>query len=131
MEDLPGELYSFLECLKCLRDVKDACFGMKVHPSYEDFISKFKESFIKLSTECQEKFGVDLSVTWKIHIIINHVPQFLRLIPQHGLGVYAEQVLESSHKHLLPTLNRYKCLASLGREEWARRAIVDFSSRNM
>ena len=50
-----------------------------------------------------ERFGI----SWKLHILCVHVPQFLD-DKDHGMAIYAEQAGEAAHAHMKPVLRRWK-----------------------
>ena len=51
--------------------------------------------------------GEKFSISWKLHILCVHIPQFLAK-RDHGLAVYAEQTGEAAHAHMKPILRRWK-----------------------
>ena len=89
-EFLPADLNLFVQCLKCFRDTVQSCFSFTLDPFYKEVISKFRLSFQAL----RDKFGV--SETNKLHIIFEHVPQFIDLVGK-GLGEFSEQELENAY----------------------------------
>ena len=107
---LPSHLHPFLVCLRSLQYVVEACFGMHLYPEYKDLLQDFKKSYEDLILFCSEKLNLVLTIPWKVHILVIHVPQFLTMNSDFGLGVYAEQVIESSHSRMKPTLKRYSTL---------------------
>ena len=89
---------------------------MELHPEYDTFIQDFKKSYADLVVYCAKKLKVSLTIPWKVHILAVHVPQFLEQRPNFGLGVYAEQVVESSHSRMKPTLTRFKWMKLSGQK---------------
>ena len=93
-------------------------------------IERFKLSF----KECQElSFSLDqeLRLTWKLHIIFNHIIPFCQ---HHNsvLGIYAEQTGESIHCKFKATYARYK--RDQSHQEHGsklKKAILDFGGRRM
>jgi hypothetical protein len=49
----------------------------------------------------------DLSLPWKIHILVSHLPPFLE---KHQVGMcrYAEQMVEATHADFKKTQKRFK-----------------------
>ena len=91
LEDfLARELGLFVECLRGFRDTIDSCFSFTLDPFYKEVIMNFRRSFEALRAE----FGV--SETNKLHIIFEHVPQFIDIVGK-GLGEFSEQELENAH----------------------------------
>ena len=68
----------------------DSAFGFTLDPFYLNVIEDFRSSFNLL----RDKFGVCESN--KLHIIFNHVPQFISMTGK-PLGQFSEQELENSH----------------------------------
>ena len=113
LDDLEAKIISqtpnlvpFVQCLKDFRYVKNACFGHDFEPTHEAVITKFKNSFM-CCQDLSESLGNKLSMTWKVHIILNHVSPFVNF-HKCGLGRYAEQVGEAMHSKFKPTWARYK-----------------------
>ena len=95
---------------------------MELHPGYDTFIQDFKKSYADLVVYCAKKLKVSLTIPWKVHVLAVHVPQFLEQRPNFGLGVYAEQVVESSHSRMKPTLTRFKTLKQVDEAGGGREA---------
>ena len=104
---------------------------MELHPEYNTYLQHFMESYSDLVAYCAEKLEVILTIPWKVHVLAVHVPQFLELKPGFGLGVYSEQVIESSHSRMKPTLTRFKTLKQLDAAERSKKAVINISSRNL
>ena len=86
-------MYPFIVALRDLRNVVDSCFGIQLHPSSYQMIERSKKSFITLKEYCM-KFEVNLSITWKLHILFVYVEQFYSIRKKNGLGAFSEQVTE-------------------------------------
>jgi hypothetical protein len=69
-----------------------------------------------------------LSLTWKIHITISHLPVFLSRF-NCGMAKYSEQTAESVHHCMKKTLARF-CVGEdhPNHGERLKRAVVEFSS---
>lgn len=100
-EIIPSQFLPFLQCLENFRDTMDSCFGYSLDPYYKDVIGRFKSSFDSL----REMFGC--SETNKLHIIFNHVEDFIEEVGR-PLGEYSEQELESSHSKFAQIWSRFK-----------------------
>ena len=89
-QDVPSSLVPFIETLKCFRNVVDSCFGAHLKEGYKENVKKFQDSFLALQELASSVFGTELTVTWKIHTIFNHIVPFCE-IQEWGLGKFAEQ----------------------------------------
>ena len=75
--------------------------------------------------------GVNVRMSWKIHILTCHVGQWLDEHPV-GLGIYAEQTCESAHADFKKTEKRYLVdEANPDHGKRLRRAVVDYSSKRL
>ena len=78
----------FVETLRHLDRVVTACFGQTLDPAYEDYIDAFSYQYRSLG----------ISITPKVHIIEQHVVEFLKIKGEEaGLGFWSEQPMESGH----------------------------------
>lgn len=82
----------YVQAFRALNKVVRTSFGKKLLPGWEENIETFKEKYSKL----KNWKGKPVSVTPKIHIIVEHVPQRCKLVG-YGLGMDCEQASESSH----------------------------------
>ena len=80
-----------------------------------------------------EKFAISTGGknTWKIHILVSHLVPFIKhnLI---GLGVFAEQAVESAHHHHFKVWKRYK--RRLDHQEYGvqlKKSVVQFGVGNI
>ncbi len=86
MDSLP-----IANCLRLFEKVTEATF-VQVHSSnYLDVISQFGVSF----TTIMSTFHI--SMTPKVHILLHHIPQFIRMA-QIPIGLFSEEVVEEQHK---------------------------------
>lgn len=84
-------------CLKKFQKLQAETFGMVVGENVETAVQEFKQSYKDLIEYVQNTFdGVELSVTWKVHIAVCHILPFLQST-EHGLEVYCEQTGEAIH----------------------------------
>ena len=107
------------------------CFGIKLHPDYHDLLRNFRAKFEELQNYAREVLEVNVSCTWKIHVLVCHVSQRLDEHPV-GLGVFAEQTSESVHADFLKTQKRF--LVDETHPDHAkklRRAVVEYSSKRL
>ncbi len=89
MESLP-----IVNCLRLFEKVVEATFGHVLSPNYEEVISQFGVSF----TTIMSTFHI--SITPNVHIVLHHIPQFIRMT-QMPLGLFSEEVVEEQHKRFL------------------------------
>ena len=91
---------------------------------------KFTDSY-SFVQEYVKQFGGCLEVSWKIHIIANHIIPFIEYTG-HGLGHFAEQCGEAIHAKFKPTWQRYKTGPS--NEQYGRKlksSIVNFGVKRL
>ena len=75
--------------------------------------------------------GVDLSIPWKMHILVVHLPQFLKR-HQVGMQMFAEQTVEATHSDFFKTHKRFKVAESHPLHgKRLRRSMVEYSSRRL
>ena len=78
--------YSLINNLIIIQDVKECCFGMVLLPGYKDKIDRFRQAYCQL----------EYPASPKVHILTNHVGQFLDSVqeeyPGRDLGYFSEQV---------------------------------------
>ena len=78
----------FVQALRLLDRVVTSCFGQDLACEYEDCIKAFSHQYRTLG----------ISVTPKIHIIEQHIVEFLKAKGEvAGLGFWSEQAMESGH----------------------------------
>ena len=120
----PLYIQKYVDVLRCLYQVVTSCFGMTLEPDYESVIMKFKEIYVDLG----------LSITPKVHILIEHVPDFCK---KHGrsLGWYSEQALESCHYDFLRNCwEKQSYKRPLGHPAYAQKlmaAVIAYSSKHI
>ena len=125
-EVLPSHLSAFLLTLESFRDVVNSCFGFLLDPYFKDVLAKFRQNFLALNKE----FGV--SITNKIHIILNHVQEFCELTDK-ALGEFSEQETENAHTAFDIIWTRYKVKDtsySVYHQQYFK-ATMDFNSKNV
>lgn len=120
----PLDMQKYVHVLRCLHKIVVACFGMELDPDFEDCIKDFKEVYLTLG----------ISVTPKVHILIEHVPGFC-LNQGRSLGLYSEQALESCHYDFQKNCwekQGYK--RSIGHPDYAEKltaAVTAYSSKHI
>lgn len=82
------------QLLHYLRRVVDACFGVKRHADYRRHIDAFRDACMR------EK----VSFAWKIHQIVDHIPEQLEDFEEEGdagMAIVSQQAGESCHRTFL------------------------------
>ena len=75
--------------------------------------------------------GVEVPVSWKIHILVCHVGQWLDDHPV-GLGLYAAQTCESTHADFKKSQKRFAVAESNpDHSSKLKRAVVEYSSKRL
>ncbi len=78
-----------------------ATFGEDLSPNYDDVIKRFGSAFSKVMSS----FGIRM--TPKVHIVLHHLPHFIRLTNM-PLGLFSEQVVEEQHSRFRRFYDRYR-----------------------
>ena len=111
----------------------EACFGKFLDSNYNNIINNYRHKYELLQEYCQDVLddGLDLSLPWKIHMLVVHLPQWL---DRHGEGMrkYAEQTAELCHHDFVQTNKRFKrgeAHADHGKN--LRRSTVEYNSRRI
>lgn len=91
----------YIVVLRELHNVVHACFGYDLREGWEEHINCFKAAYKNL----RSKTGKPVSVTTKVHWIVDHVPDYCKK-HNHGLALGSEQALESSHSKTGDFLDR-------------------------
>ena len=119
-----------VQCLKDFRKVKEACFGKNLDPCLRNLMERLKNSFL-CAQDVAIGNGKNLSITWKVHILMCHVVPFVEF-HNCGMSRFAEQCGESIHAKFKPTWARYK--RSEGHSEHQdklKKAVIDFGGRRI
>lgn len=116
---LPSHLLPFHRCFVAFRDVMDACFGSSLDVSHHEKFVEFENSYRSLN----------ISMTTKAHILIRHVPEFLKQ-KDKPLAPFSEQVVEACHAKFDKLFNSYrtKDIHHSGYLDRFYRAIMHFNS---
>ena len=77
------------------------------------------------------KHGLQLKVSWKLHIVISHVLPFCEQ-KKCGLARFAEQTIENIHAKFKSTSARYKVSdVNNGHGDCLLKAVADFGSKRV
>lgn len=95
---LPIQYKMFGNALVCLRDVVDYCMGKMLIDGYLKKISEYKLAFRKLQ----------ILMSVKVHILVDDVPRYIRLLSKKPLGHDTEQPFEGLHQEYGKTWKNYK-----------------------
>lgn len=121
---------NILPIVNCLRKfllIKSAVFGLELGIDISVKIEDFKSSFFNLQLYTKDIFDYNLTVSWKIHILVCHILPFV----EHNntsLGNYAEQCGEAVHHKFKKTWVNYK--RTIGHKNYAEKlksAVVNFN----
>ncbi len=64
---------AIIDCLKAFARAAEATFGHRLSSNYEEAIEQFGVNFTRVMPQFQ------ISMTTKVHILLHHVPHFIRL----------------------------------------------------
>ena len=78
-EQVSQELQPFITVLKCIKEVKEACFGPQLKSNYKVAIDSFEQAWYDIYIE------FEISFSNKCHVNIKHVPQ---MIEKTGQSLY-------------------------------------------
>ena len=87
--------------------VVKGCFSLDLAITYRADIDRFNTSVHNLLQHSNEVLKISLNPTWKVHIVVCHLKQFLDE-KKVGLGIYCEQTSEAAHSTMKPTIQRFK-----------------------
>ncbi len=88
---VPSECLPIIDCLKAFARVAEDTFGHRFSLNYEEAIEQFGVNFTRVMSQFQ------IAMTTKVHILLIHVPHFMRLTGM-PLGLFSEQVVEEQQK---------------------------------
>ena len=124
-------LLSVVHCLRLFDKIKEKAFGFFKGPDLDENVNLFKNSFKELQVTLKNEFKYELNVSWKVHIVVNHLVPFLNNVP-HGLGVYCEQAGESAHHCHKEVWQRYKRRMDHGDYgAQLKKSVVEFGAKNL
>lgn len=114
-------LLKFAVALRAFNSVRKSCFGENLLPSFKNDIKLFKVAYEALQ----------ISVTPKVHIIFEHVPQFCEE-KNCGLGKFSEQASESVHADFKKTWIHYAIPQSHEHfDEHLLQAVIKYNSLHL
>ena len=128
---IPDECLPILDVLDNFNVVKESCFSWDLKEDYRGKIEDFTVSYMNLQCYSEAVLGIQLTVTWKVHVLCAHLTYFLTHTGQ-GLAPYAEQTGESVHAKMKSIVNRHKRkLEHPAHDIHQHRAVVKFSGNNI
>ena len=103
-----------------------------MNPAYRQIIDLYRCKYEAVQEYCKEVLdGIELSITWKIHLIVVHLPQWMDRHSE-GLSRFAEQTGEACHHDFSKTNKRFKRKESHpDHGKNLRRSVVEYSSRRL
>lgn len=122
----PLIIVPYVTCLKLMDKIVNSCFSnaQKVDSlELQKNICDLRKSFA----------STGVSVTLKVHVLLNHVLDALSYLNGTGLGIWSEQAGESVHHDFLQHWNRY-LLNNIDDERYGERlckAVVEYSSSHV
>ena len=101
--DIFAQAAKFIKTFRSFFEVVKGCFGQEVLKSFRNDLKTFKDDYLALN----------ISITPKVHILIEHVETFLDMKASlsgvsKGLGFYSEQSVESIHSDWKHFWEKYK-----------------------
>ena len=126
--DLPWCLRHYVLVFMAFDKVRISCFSEVLIPSYKNDIIHFGNLYCNLKTA----EGNPVSMTPKIHILIDHVPEFCES-KGRGLGFFNEQASESVHHDFELIWKNYKVLCETHPKfaEQFLRAVLEYNQRHL
>ena len=128
-DSCPISCIQLVEVLRAFDPIVSGCFGDHLDPNFLDLFSNF-QSVLVLTQESlkNHESGARLNCTWKVHILLVHLPVFLSHF-QCGMSRFSEQCGESIHHAMKPSLARYLVSEEhLSHAEKLLRAVSAFSA---
>lgn len=118
----PIGILPFVDSLRKLCHVVDACFGSDLRYDFQEKIAEFETSFLDLG----------IGITPKVHILLRHVPEFCWR-HEKALGRFSEQASESVHVALKEFWKKRKVsdLSNPRYEQSLRQTVVEFNSKHL
>ena len=130
-EGTPPEAAPIFEMLSKFKKVVKGCFSLDLAATYQADIDQFNASVHNLLNHFNEVLKINLNPTWKVHILVCHLKQFLDE-KKVGLGIYCEQTSEAAHSIMGPTIQRFKRKADHELHgPRLKRAAAAFSAQNL
>lgn len=130
-EFCPTQCLPLVDLLHSFQPIVSGCFGSDLVSNYRDLIANFKKCFIQTQRYVTSKLDLSLTVTWKIHVLILHLPEFLDR-SNCSMARYSEQTGESVHHSMKKVLSRYKVSEVNPKHgEKLKKAVVEFSTERV
>jgi hypothetical protein len=76
-QSAPAETQQIFEMLSVFKTVVQGCFGIDLSLNFKEDIDQFILSMINLIKYSKNKLGINLNPTWKVHILVCHLKDFL------------------------------------------------------
>ena len=129
---VPVKCLPLVDLLQAFKPIVSGVFGDELRPDFEELIHNFRECFIATQRYLSENVPeVRINVTWKVHILIIHVPQFL-LHFRCGMSRFSEQTGESVHHAMKLILARYSVNEDHPLHgERLKKTVVEFSTERV
>ena len=129
---LPEGLKQYSTTLEAFQNVVVGCFSESLNANFKTEIEEFKNQFEKLQQFTETDLQKKISVTWKIHVLVAHVPYFIENVAACGLAKYSEQTCEGTHSSMKHVEKRFKVsVANPKHAEKSKRAVSLYSSGNL
>lgn len=127
---IPIHLLPIVSTLKDFKEIVAGCFGDYLCPLIVSKIESFSKSYVNLREFSADVLNERLTVSWKVHVVVVHLPQFLKK-KKVGMARFAEQTGEAAHAKMKGTLKRFcVCEDNPRHGMQMKKAIVNFSSNN-
>ena len=120
------KFFPFIDSLRALKDIKEACFKPILKPNWREAIDRFGQAWHDLYIH------FEIWYSNKVHIILEHIPQVIERTGK-SLHFSSEQVVEAAHAKFDKIWQRYK-VTDLERDshgEKLRNCVVDFNTKNL
>ena len=87
--------------------VTKACFSRDLAPDWKEILDAFITSVWELVSFSKFQLNIQMSIPWKLHLIVSHLRPFLEKIGC-GMADYSEQTGESGHFKVSKEMSRFK-----------------------
>ena len=78
LQDAPAEIKPILTMLQNFETVVQSCFSIDLSDTYIQDIDLFNASMTSLIEHCNTSLNINVTPTWKIHILVTHLKPFLQ-----------------------------------------------------
>lgn len=125
LKDVPiWKVIPFIQTLKGFNKIVDATFKSgQLDEKWRDYLNEFKRIYP----------STGLSITLKVHVLLEHLGHGLHFLNGQSLGLWSEQAGESVHREFLKYWEKYQVnnIASPNYYNQLKKAVVEFSSRHL